>query len=111
MKKVIFIIIFYTFLSTISAFTQEEVYQGVFSEGDAVNEQGWYEYSYTIEVPVGKLLIADLYSEDFDPYLTVVTPSGEEQRQAAAIPLLQLLSPNQGLSNSTSGCKLAVFSA
>ena len=65
-------------LSPIAVLAQEQEYTGIFTEDDNVNEQGWYEDSYTVEVPVGKLLIVDLHSDVFDPYLTVITPSNEK---------------------------------
>ncbi len=64
-------------LSQIAVLAQEQEYTGIFTKDDNVNEQGWFEDSYTVEVPVGKLLIVDLHSDAFDTYLTIITPSNK----------------------------------
>ena len=76
LRKVCWLLFCFIFVT--NTFGQEQVYKGELSEGDEVNEWGSHQDTYTIEVPAGKLLIASLYSEDFDTYLTIITPNGEK---------------------------------
>lgn len=50
---------------------------GMLSKGDATLSSGEYVDTYTMEGRSGELVVIDLRSSQFDPYLIVQTPSGE----------------------------------
>ncbi len=54
------------------------VHQGTLGEGDSSLESGEYYDDYPVEVGAGQEIIAVLASLDFDPYLILISPSGEQ---------------------------------
>lgn len=54
------------------------VYTGRLDPGDAMLEDSKYFDTYSFEGQIGQNVILDLRSEDFDTYLYVISPDGEE---------------------------------
>lgn len=54
-----------------------ETVTGTLADGDATTDAGGYSDRYEFEVTSAGMLYVDLVSDDFDTYLTLVTPSGE----------------------------------
>ena len=52
--------------------------QGRLDEDDATLESGEYSDTYTFEAQAGEAVILDLHASEFDPYLIVRTPTGEQ---------------------------------
>ena len=53
---------------------------GRLAKGDARLQAGEYRDLYTFDGKAGDPVVVELESEDFDPYLAVVSPSGREMR-------------------------------
>jgi len=57
---------------------QSTVHSGALQDGDATLEGGEFVDDYTVEAKPGEEIVAVVSAVDFDPYLIVISPSGEE---------------------------------
>lgn len=63
-----------------AAHGQSTIHSGALQEGDATLDSGEFVDDYTVEASAGDELVAIVTSLDFDPYLIVISPSGEESQ-------------------------------
>jgi len=56
---------------------QTQTFSGRLEKGDDTLDDGEYYDAYTIELQRGQRLIADMRSNDFDTYVSVLSPAGE----------------------------------
>lgn len=60
-----------------AARAQSTIHSGALQDGDATLESGEYVDDYTVEASPGEEVVAVVSSLDFDPYVIVLSPSGE----------------------------------
>jgi hypothetical protein len=58
----------------------EEAHRGTLEAGDQRLREGEYFDEYTIQAVAGQTIMVDLRSPDFDTYLILETPGGEQER-------------------------------
>jgi hypothetical protein len=58
----------------------DETHQGTLEEGDQRLREGEYFDEYSVQAETGQTIIVDLRSPDFDTYLILETPGGDQER-------------------------------
>ncbi|HJU86444.1 MAG TPA: PPC domain-containing protein, partial [Gemmatimonadota bacterium] len=65
-------------MAAASGLRAQTVHTGALESSDSVMEDGAWGDEYTIEATAGQEVVAVVTSVAFDPYLTVISPSGEQ---------------------------------
>ncbi|MAI90232.1 PPC domain-containing protein [Ponticaulis sp.] len=68
----------YFLIYDISANNPNEIIEGTLEDGDELGEGGQFTDTFEIEAVAGDEIIIDLYSSEFDTYLSLIAPDGTE---------------------------------